>query len=220
MDLIILCTHNDGGVGKTTIAVHVAGVLGNRFESTLLVDCDDQADFWRFHTGRLPQKANDLEKNDNITVIYNERRESITKDVQKGQYDHIVLDIDSPLKSTVQTIVGNDPNLILVPVNKSQKIKALRNLPRTLRVISQLENKIGCDPQVIIVPLGISQDSIGEVVSRLADHDKPNRCRIAPEMDDYQDQMQTAIYQDRKYIWDYEGLDFLYDYFADLLSEQ
>ncbi|WP_309225557.1 ParA family protein [Sphaerospermopsis sp. LEGE 08334] len=218
LSLIILCTHNDGGVGKTTLAVHVAGVLINRSESTLLVDCDDQADFWQFYTDRTPEKSKDIEQYENSTLIYNERRESITKDVQKGQYDHIVLDINSPLKNTVHTIVNNDPDLILVPVNISQRIKALRNLPRTLRVISQLENTTGYDPQVIIVPLGISEDSVYEVVNRLEEDDKPRKYRIAPQMYDCQEEMQVAIYQDKKYIWDYEGLEHLYDYFYELLE--
>ncbi|MFN4842064.1 MAG: ParA family protein [Dolichospermum sp.] len=216
--MIILCTHNDGGVGKTTLAVHIAGVLLNRQDSTLLIDCDDQADFWQFYIDRNPEKSKDWERLENSTVMYNGRREAIPKELPKGQYDHIVLDIDSPLKNIVQTIVGNDPDLILVPVNKSQEIKALRNLPRTLKVIAQLETKAGYAPQVVIVPLGISQSSIYQIVDRLEDDLKPQRYRVADEMPDCQEQMQFAIYQDRKYIWDYEGLEHLYDYFVDLLD--
>lgn len=218
LSLIILCTHNNGGVGKTTLAIHIAGVLINRKDSTLLVDCDDQADFWQFYTGCSPKKLKDIQTYENSTLIWNKNREPIGKEVQKGQYDHIVLDIDSPLQNTVQTIVGNDPNLILVPVNKSQKIKALRNLPRTLNVISQLEKKIGSNPRVIIVPLGISKKSISDVVYEIENDKKPKNYRIAAGLNDYQEQMQTAIYQDRQYIWDYPGLDSLYDYFADLLE--
>lgn len=216
--MIILCTHNDGGVGKTTLAVHIAGVLINRQDSTLLIDCDDQADFWQFYIDRNPEKSKDWERYENSTVMYNGRREAIPKELPKGQYDHIVLDINSPLKNTVQTIVGNDPDLILVPVNKSQRIKALRNLPRTLKVIAQLETKAGYAPQVVIVPLGISQSSIDQIVDRLEDDLKPQRYRVADEMPDCQEEMQSAIYQDRKYIWDYEGLEYLYDYFVDLLD--
>jgi len=205
-------------VGKTTLAVHIAGVLLNRQDSTLLIDCDDQADFWQFYIDRNPEKSKDWERLENSTVMYNGRREAIPKELPKGQYDHIVLDIDSPLKNIVQTIVGNDPDLILVPVNKSQEIKALRNLPRTLKVIAQLETKAGYAPQVVIVPLGISQSSIYQIVDRLEDDLKPQRYRVADEMPDCQEQMQFAIYQDRKYIWDYEGLEHLYDYFVDLLD--
>ena len=47
---VILCTHNSGGVGKTTLAVHLAGVLSKKGD-VLLIDCDDQADSWKFYVG-------------------------------------------------------------------------------------------------------------------------------------------------------------------------
>lgn len=215
--MIILCTHNDGGVGKTTLAVHAAGVLISPLYRTLLIDCDDQADFWQFYTGREPSKAQDLETEANRTVISNKERKSIKSLAKPQQYDHVILDIDSPLKNTVQVIVGNAPNLILVPINESQKTKALRNLPRTLKVISQL-SKPGFSPEVIIVPLGITEDAISQVVERIDIENKPNQCKIASEMPNIQAQMQIAIYEDRKYIWDYEDYKYLFEYFRTLLG--
>lgn len=148
--MIILYTHNDEGVGKTTLAVHIAGVLLNKGDSVLLVDCDDRADFWQFFTDRLPSRSQDTFLVENSTVIWNKKRDSIKKQADLNTYDHVVLDIDSPLQNTVQVILGDDPDIILVPINKSQKVKALRNLPRTLNVISQLESKTDSNPQVII----------------------------------------------------------------------
>ena len=81
-----------------------------------------------------------------------------------------------------------------------------------------METKAGYAPQVVIVPLGISQSSIYDIVDKLEDDLKPQRYRVADQMDDYQEEMQSAVYQDRKYIWDYEGLEHLYDYFVDLLD--
>ena len=40
--IIVLCTHNDGGVGKTTLALHVAGSLQTKLSRILLIDCDDR----------------------------------------------------------------------------------------------------------------------------------------------------------------------------------
>jgi chromosome partitioning protein len=118
---------------------------------------------------------------------------------------------------TVQVIVGNDPDIILVPVNKSQKTKALRNLPRTLKVISQL-SKPGFDPKVIVVPLGISKDSVAQVVERIDQDNQPNQCEIASEMPDLQELMQIALYEDRKYIWEYENYEYLFEYFCTILE--
>ncbi len=97
--------------------------------------------------------------------------------------------------------------------------KALLNLPRTLKVISNLEVRAGSNPQVIIVPLGISRNSIDKVVNRLDYDNKPRKCKVFKQMDYCQDEMQRAIYRERQYIWDYDDWEYLYDYFADLLDD-
>lgn len=55
---VILCTHNSGGVGKTTLAVHLAGVLSKRGD-VLLIDCNDQADSWKFYVSEEPNEEFD-----------------------------------------------------------------------------------------------------------------------------------------------------------------
>jgi chromosome partitioning protein len=215
--LIILCTHNSGGVGKTTLAIHAAGALIALSEKTLVIDCDEQSDSWQFYSGRTPRKAQDVDTDDNYrTVISNKERKIIKALALKG-FDHIVLDIDTPLQNTVQVIIGNNPDLILVPVNKSQEIKALRNLSKTLKVISQL-SKPGFSPKVIVVPLGVMQESILEAIDKINAKNKPNSCRVANAMPDLQDKMQLAIYKDRRYIWSYEGYEYLLEYFKLLIK--
>ncbi|UKO97831.1 nucleotide-binding protein [Nostoc sp. UHCC 0870] len=214
--MIILCTHNDGGVGKTTLAVHTAGIFLALSETTLLVDCDDQADFWKFYTGREPIKSQDVHIEGYRTIISNKERKPIKSLTLKG-YDNVVLDIDSPLQNTVQVIVGNNPDLILVPVNKSQRTKSLNNLPRTLSVISKL-SKPGFFPQVIIVPLGVPRNLVTQVVDKINIENKPQNCKVAEEMPDLQEEMQLAIYEDKKYIWEYENYRNLQKYFYNLVK--
>lgn len=214
----ILCTHNDGGVGKTTLAVHAAGVLIDQLTRTLLVDCDDQADFWQFYAGQNPKQDKDVYIDNTTTIIRNKNRTSIKKLVNPLDYEHIILDMDSPLQNTVQLIVGNDPDLILVPINKSQKDKSLRNLPRILQVIARIESKAGYLPKVFIIPLGISRNDIFEVVQTIDYKNKPKNYDIASEIRDVQEQMQKAIYKDRKYIWDYEGYEDIYDLFFEIVG--
>lgn len=215
-DMIILCTHNDGGVGKTTLAVHAIGALQFQLGRILLIDCDDQADSWQFYSDGTPKKLKDVLVKDDISLIWNKNRESIKRLAKPEQYDHIVLDVDSPLQNTVKLIVDNEPDLVLVPVNKSQEVKALRNLPRTLSVIAQLETKTGASPRTIIVPLGIKVDDIKEVFNQTTE--KPSRCLVAPSMPDVQQEMQIAIYKDKRYIWSYPGYEDLQNYFCSLLS--
>ena len=216
--MIVLCTHNDGGVGKTTLAVHVAGALQATLNRILLVDCDDQADFWQFYSTTLPTKNKDIIIRDDISIIWNRKREAIRRLLQlgHGQYDHIVLDMDSALQNSVEMILGSQPDLVLVPVNASQKIKALRNLPRTLSVIAQLAEKTGHAPRTVIVPLGVAAIEIIPILQQ--PELQGMSWEIAPEMPNLQDPMQTAIYQDRKYIWQYPEHVEMLDYFSKLLK--
>ncbi|MGC9525402.1 MAG: ParA family protein [Limnospira sp.] len=218
--MIILCTHNKGGVGKTTLAVHVAGVLINRGDSVLLVDCDDQTDLWQFFAGdeSSPNQYDSysLVDSGSSTVIYNEERKSVKKQAQS--YSHIVLDIKSPKSHTVRAIVGNDPDLILIPINTSQTKRALQQIPRMLDLISQLRSTAGYIAQVSIVPLGIPRELVEIELSKIKADEKNQFCQIALPMENLQEEMQTALYEDRQYIWEYENHENLYDYFSDLLN--
>ncbi|NJR67020.1 MAG: ParA family protein [Leptolyngbyaceae cyanobacterium CRU_2_3] len=214
--MIVLCTHNDGGVGKTTLAVHVAGALQANFSRILLIDCDDQADFWQFYSNALPKRNKDIFLGGDISVIWNRKREAIRRLAKPEQYDHIVLDMDSALQNSVEMILGSQPDLVLVPVNASQKIKALRNLPRTLTVIAQLAEKTGNSPRTVIVPLGIPATAIEPILQQPELQGFP--WEIAPAMPNLQDPMQIAIYQDHKYIWQYPEYADMLDYFSNLLK--
>jgi chromosome partitioning protein len=198
------------------LAIHAAGALIALSEKTLVIDCDEQSDSWQFYTGRTPTQAQDVDTDGYRAVISNKERKTVKALALKG-FDHIVLDIDTPLKNTVQVIVGNNPDLILVPVNKSQEIKALRNLSKTLKVVSQL-SKPGFSPKVIVVPLGVTQESILEAIDKINAKNKPNSCRVANAIPDLQDKMQLAIYKDRRYIWSYEGYEYLLEYFNSLIK--
>lgn len=218
----ILCTHNDGGVGKTTLAVHAVGALLSEMGGIgriLLIDCDDQADSWQFYVGELPQCPKDFQsigEYEEVSVIWNPDRDSIRRLTKPEQYDHIVLDIDSPLENTATTIIQDNPDLILVPVNQSQKVKALRNLPRTLQVVANIESKGGFTPTVRIVPLGVERERVLQVVEKC--EKKPFNCTVADEMPNLQEEMQNALYQDKDYIWNYDGYKEYEDYFSELLD--
>ncbi len=64
--------------------------------------------------------------------------------------------------------------------------------------------------------MGVEQERISQVFQNI--EDKPTQCRIAAEMPDLQEKMQIAIYEDRKYIWNYEGCEYLLEYFYSLLE--
>lgn len=216
--MIILCTHNSGGVGKTTLAIHAAGILQAGGDNRILMlDCDDQADTWQFYSQTRPQKHKDtLLREDGITIIWNSKRDPIRRIAKLDRLDHIIIDIDSPLKNTVQVMVDNQPDHVLIPINASQSDKAIRGLPITLSIVTQLELTTNLEVRTTIVPLGVNPISIQDAITTLAN--VPRNLSIAPAMPNLQDQMKVAIYKDRKYIWDYEGYADLKHYFENLIN--
>lgn len=213
----ILCTHNSGGVGKTTLAVHAAGVLASQSDRTLLIDCDDQADSWSFYAGRMPDYSHELFKfGDYLSILENKKREKITNIVDMEEYDHIVIDIDSEFINTIQTIIKSSPELILIPVNKSGRHKALKKLNIVLSVMAKLETKLGFSPKVRIIPLGVKPEVVSESLQKVLV--KPKVCDVALGIRDLQEEMSQAIYEDRNYIWDYEGCKDLYQDFCSILE--
>ena len=88
--------------------------------------------------------------------------ENLLNIVDPTQYDHIVIDAKGAREDTVKVIVNDNPDKILIPINASQKSKALGNLDRILGMVSKLESNTGLPDkvQVTIVPLGVSKDII------------------------------------------------------------
>lgn len=216
--MIILCTHPKGGVGRTTLAVNTAGALISQLDKTLLIDCDAQADSWRFCTGTNPQAENKLRRiGPKLSIIWNPERRAILRRTLAEYakiYMHTVLDIDNAMENTVQTILQSHPDIVLVPINKSQQDLALVHLSTTLSMIAQLESKLNNSPQVIVVPLGVNQDRISATLERA--RRLPRNYRIAPEVRDLQEQASRALVE-RKYIWEYSGCEDLLNYFRSLL---
>jgi chromosome partitioning protein len=216
---VILCTHNSGGVGKTTLAVHLAGVLSKRGD-VLLIDCDDQADSWKFYVGEEPNEESDsnsvsVDTRPGISVITNPNRKRLKKFVKIEKYDYVVLDMNTPLANIVQVILSSDPHIIFIPISSSQRYKGLNNLEPTLNIIFEMETKATFTPEVFVVPLGISADEVQEQVNSI--EDKPSQCSVALEMINVQDPMQEAVYLTKKYIWEYSEYQELEKYFEDLL---
>ena len=215
---VILCTHNSGGVGKTTLAVHIAGVLAEEGQRVLLVDCDDQSDAWNFYVGTKYSDIQEIYTSDEgISVVTNANRKSLKRLVKPQDYNYVVLDMDTPRPNIVQVISGSDPNLILIPISASQKYKAENNLEDVLDLISRLSGKVTFSPQVIVVPLGVDYDEVLQLVRGL--NEKPKSCQVYEEMANIQDDMQQAIYKDRKYIWNYPKYEYLRNYFSSLIHK-
>jgi chromosome partitioning protein len=213
---VILCTHNSGGVGKTTLAVHLAGILA-RYSSVLLIDCDDQADSYKFFVGEEPDIMGQIINTDaDVSVIANPDRISVRKIAKPNRYDYIVLDMDTPIPNIVKVIVGSNPDLILIPVSKSHKRKGSgKNLEATLDTIEQMQGRIVKPIKVTIVPLGIDKNLIKNKIRNIKY--KPDNLSIADSMRDLDSIIEDAVYEDRRYIWKYSGCEDTEEYFNQLI---
>ena len=215
---IILCTQHKGGAGKTTLAVHLAGILATKINRILLIDCDTQRNAWFFYFRSKAMTPLELENYSDpdrasLSIIWNPDREPISGIADPQTYDHIILDMSTPLPETVKIIVDNNPNRIFIPVSKHPW--SLEGLDDTLPVISQLEKKAGFTPKVLIVPLGSHKQIINEKITSISK--LPNHWSVAKRMKDINKEVDQALSEGR-FIWEYPGLESLKTYFCSLIS--
>jgi chromosome partitioning protein len=224
---IILSTYNKGGVGKTTLAVHLIGVLNQEERGKiLLVDCDSRPDAWSFFKKRRPQIGETIRRiNTRLDISWNPPKDkgarfaTLTSE-DFDTYDFIVIDTDAPPEDTVAMIRNNLPNVIYSPINLSN-MQSLRDLPDFLDTVSDLEKDanlepgINYNPEFIIVPLGISED---RVISKFNEaYEKPTNCQVASAMDNYQSEVSEAFLE-YKYLWEMPNCENTYEYFSSLLN--
>jgi chromosome partitioning protein len=216
---VVLCTNHKGGVGKTELAIHVAGIFRQELSKTLLIDCDGQADAWKFYFGADPTEGEEGQRrryDDYITVIWQPRKKQQvgTREALSKEFDSIVIDVDAALEDTVQTLTQSYPDLVLIPVRKQHD--ALVNLANPLAVVVQLEKKLGITPVVRIVPIGLDQSWVQAIRERIASlPELPRQCQIMPRIRDLENKANLARKR-RKYIWEFASCDDLESYYRKL----
>ena len=211
---IILCTQHKGGAGKTTLAVHLAGVLTTQINRILLIDCDTQRNAWFFYVQSKATTPLEINHYSNrLSIIWNPEREPISRIADPQTYDHIILDMSTPLPETVKIIVDNNPDRVFVPVSKHPG--SIEGLYDTLPVISKLERKARFTPNVVIVPLGSYKQTISEKLQNISE--LPSSYRLASRMKDLNKEVDKALDEGR-FVWNYPGLENLNSYFGSLLS--
>ncbi len=151
---------------------------------------------------------------DHLSVIWNPARKALKKLAEyQENYDYFVLDIDSPLENTVTTIVQDNPNLVLIPVNL--QAGALTKLHDPLEIINGLK-KADYVPKVIIVPLGAKLADIAKELSEI-DPKVRGLARIAPRMRNLEKETNQARHK-RCYVWELPDCEDLQGYFQTLLT--
>ena len=193
----IVVAQHKGGVGKTTLAVHVAGVLTNELDKVLLIDCDSQADAFRFFTKTKPNSSMELQEGmDEIDVLWNYKREKLSKKQRFEEYEHIIVDIDTRVQNALQVITEIEPDIIFIPVDR-QKL-SVEHLGEVLSLIARNEGIINYPTRVKIVQMG-SQHNLDDRLKTLQNIPKYLSYGFSiPYLDEFDDPLNNG-----KYIWNY-----------------
>jgi chromosome partitioning protein len=206
---IILSTFNKGGVGKTTLAVHLAGALAeDQFQRVLLVDCVDQYDSVNFISGKTPEeKLKTLStKYPNVSVVWNPERENLKKVIGQGQYDSVVLDLNSPAKDTVKAIVNAQPTGVFLPINR--QALALGRLKDTLALIAAMAAYTGYIFPVVIVPMGSDIHSVSKALEGCCDSTEHLNVKISEPINFDPEHFESALI-DGRFVWEYQGCEYV-----------
>jgi len=209
--MIILSAFNKGGVGKTTLAVHVAGLLAEQGR-VLLIDCVDQYDAFSFYCHSVPKNVLEpqrAEEHEQLTVIWNPEQKRITRLVEVNEYEHIVLDINSPNQDTVKAILENELDMILLPIN--DQALALDKLSDTLAIVAAMQ-KTNYHSKARIVPLGATKARIEECLMQI--EVKPKDLQITKRIKKHPKEFPDAL-RTGQFVWNYEGC----EYIRDILQE-
>lgn len=150
---VVIAQHK-GGVGKTTLAVHVAAILAKgRFNKTLLVDCDSQGDSFRFFTSRFPEKTLELKEGmDNVDVLWNPERDKFSTKSAFSEYTNLVVDVDTRIVNSLQIILESNPDAILIPVDGQQL--SITHGNQVVEMINQHAGRFSYPTKVIFVQMG------------------------------------------------------------------
>ena len=141
MGTIIALTNSKGGVGKSTLAVHLAAWCQERGQRTALVDADAQGASSLWLHEAVPE----------IEVLRLQTPDEILDQVPRLAVRFDVLVIDGPAGlSEVTRATLLVANLALLPCGPS--VLDLRAVQEAIRVVGQAQRIRGGPPQAVLVP--------------------------------------------------------------------
>ena len=152
---VVIAQHK-GGVGKTTLAVHVAATLSaGRFNKTLIVDCDSQGDSFRFFTSSFPEKTLELKEGmDDVDAMWNPERDKFSNKSAFSEYAHVVVDVDTRVINSLQIILEANPDVIFIPVDGQQL--SITHGNQVIQMINAHVGSFAYPTKVIFVQMGSS----------------------------------------------------------------
>lgn len=167
--MIIATANSKGGVGKTTLAVHLAGWLHRYDTSVALLDCDAQRIASRWLTKAMPE----------IPVAATSDAHEIAELLPQMIEDVVAVIVDGPggLADTTGAILSA-ADAVLIPTGSSNL--DIMGMDWTTTTIHEIQEVRGGPPQAIIVPMQVAKNR--ETTRHLMAEAAKQRFGIAPSM--------------------------------------
>lgn len=162
--MIISVQNQKGGVGKTTLAVHISHVLANLGARVLLVDADPQGSARDWAAARDSQPPFSVVGLDRPTIHRDLPAISVN-------YDHVIID-GPPRVSDIARSAIIAADLVLIPVQPSPyDVWAAQEVVNLIQEASVFKEKL---KSVFVINRKIVNTAIGrDVVEALADYKIP-----------------------------------------------
>jgi len=143
--MIIATTNSKGGVGKSTIATHLAGWIHNYGYRVTLLDCDAQKLASRWIEDAVPE----------IDCVASHDPEVISKVIPKlaEAYDVVVIDAPGGLGDIAGAIMAH-AFAVLIPTGAS--FQDVRGLEWTTEQVHEIQKLRGGLPHAVIVPVQVN----------------------------------------------------------------
>src|SRR6516164_9416857 len=153
--MIVSFLNQKGGVGKTTLAIHVADALARRNKRVLLVDADPQGSALDWAAAR---------RGESLFPVAGLPRASIHKELPTLAHGYDVVIIDGPPRVydvARSAIMASD--LVLVPVQPSPyDVWASAEIVQLVREAQQFKEKLKC---AFVINRKIANTAIGRDVA-------------------------------------------------------
>lgn len=196
---IVIAQHK-GGIGKTSLATHIAGALSEYdLEETLLMDCDTQGDAFKFFTGEFPnyelKVRESLDCFKNIEVMWNPNRKKLYSKGIYSEYDNVVVDINTRLPDALQIIIELNPDLVLVPIDRQRL--STTHLAEVIDSLNSIQGVVSYPFETRIVQMGCEY-SLETILNGIPN--VPSSCYIEYHIPNLYEEFDNAL-SNSKYVW-------------------
>jgi chromosome partitioning protein len=205
----IALINQKGGVGKTTIALHLATAFWQHGRNVLVLDLDPQASAAEWHDARIGEFPA-------VTSIQSSRLEKVVQEARGIETDVLILDT-APHSEATALAAARAADLVLVPCHPSiMDLRAMRKTVELLRLVKARAFAVLNG----VAPHGSVADEAAESIAtdlgiavapaRLGQRVAYDRCLITGQAaQEYEPSGKAATEVEQLYMWTCEQINML-----------